>query len=87
MQDTGLDRGEDLAGRVSLEASDGLTSGLALLGASFVVQLGTGVVAQAVEEDAVQGGIGLAVAAVVESACAPSASMNPAAVRSRQARS
>lgn len=39
------DQVEDLAGGVSLEASDDLTSGLALLGAAFVIRLGSWVVA------------------------------------------
>jgi hypothetical protein len=57
------DQVEDLSGGISLEAADDLTAGLALLGAAFVIRLGAGVVAQAGEDDAVQGRVRLPVAA------------------------
>ncbi len=57
------DQVEDRACGIPPEASDDLASGLALLDAAFVVLLGAWVVAQAGEDDAVQGGVGLAVAA------------------------
>src|SRR6266487_6769155 len=56
----------DLAGEVALEAADHLPASLALLEPAGHVGLGAGVVAQPHHHDAVQGGVGLAVAAAVE---------------------
>ena len=56
----------DLAGDVALEAADDLGLGDALGGASLDVGAGAWVAAQAAEDDAVEGGVGLAVAAAVE---------------------
>src|SRR5690606_27123077 len=56
----------ELAGDVALEAPDDLLFGQAVLGASFGVGAGAGVPAQAAQHDAVEGGVGVAVAAAVE---------------------
>src|SRR3954468_15320074 len=53
---------------VALEAADGFASGLAVPQAAFDVGAGGGVPAQAGEGDAVQGGVGLPIAAAVEPA-------------------
>src|SRR5580692_6675709 len=58
--------GVDLAGHVTLEAADDFWFGLALLGAAGGVFLGGFVVAEADDDDAVEGGVGLAVPAAVE---------------------
>src|SRR5712692_5356306 len=60
------ERGVDLAGDVALQAADDLALGLALAGAPRDVLSGRLVPAHADEDDAVEGGVGLAVAAAVE---------------------
>lgn len=55
----------DLAGDVALEAADDLGLGQALGGAPLDVGAGGCVVAHADQHDAIEGGVGLAVAAAV----------------------
>lgn len=57
----------DLAGDEAFEAADDVLLGEALFGASSHVCLGSGVPAEPAERDAVGGGVGLSVAAAVES--------------------
>jgi hypothetical protein len=56
----------DLAGDVAFEAADDFLLGLAFFGAPFDVVLRSGVLAHADEDNAVEGGVGLAVAGSVE---------------------
>src|SRR6266516_2637235 len=60
------ERGVDLAGDVAFEAAHDLTFALALAGAAVDVGRGGLLVAHADEDDAVECGVGLAVAAPVE---------------------
>ena len=57
----------DLAGDVAFQASDDLGFGESFLGAALGVGAASGVVAEAVEHDDVEGVVGVAVAASVES--------------------
>ena len=60
----------DLASDVSLEAADGLAAGFAFGDAAGEVVAGACVPAQPGQGDAVEGGVGLSVAAAVEAATA-----------------
>jgi hypothetical protein len=60
----------DLAGDVSLEAADGFAAGFAFGDAAVEVVAGAGVPAQPGQGDAVERGVGLPVAAAIESATA-----------------
>ncbi|ANP51827.1 hypothetical protein AVL59_21550 [Streptomyces griseochromogenes] len=64
---------EDLPGSVAFEASDDFATGFPLLAAAFVVVLGTRVDAQATLHDPVQSGVGLPVAATIETPVLPTA--------------
>jgi hypothetical protein len=57
----------DLAGYVALETSDDVGLGQAFLGPPFHIGAGAGVVAEPAENDHVEGPVGVAVAAAVES--------------------
>src|SRR3954452_20044059 len=61
-----LEESPDVAGEVALEAADGFAGGLAFGAAPVDVVLGLGVAAGAGDDDAVQCGVDLAVAALVE---------------------
>jgi hypothetical protein len=61
-----LEQAPDVAGELALEAADGFAGGLAFRLAAGDVVLGCGVAAGAGDDDAVQGGVDLAVAALVE---------------------
>ena len=60
------DEGEDLAGDVAFEAADDLFLGQAFFGTPLHVGASTGFPAQTAQCDAVEGGVGLSVAAAVE---------------------
>jgi hypothetical protein len=60
-----LDESVDLAGGVALEAADGFAAGFFFCLAAFEVVAGAGIPAQAADDDAVQGGVGLPVTAAV----------------------
>jgi hypothetical protein len=60
----------DLPGEVALEAADGFAAGFAFGDAAGEVVAGAGVAAQPAQGDAVERGIGLAVAAAVQPATA-----------------
>jgi hypothetical protein len=66
-----FDQVEDLPGRITFEAPDDFASGLALLDAALVAVLGARVHPQAGEDDAVERGVGLTVAAAVETTKLP----------------
>jgi hypothetical protein len=57
---------EDLPGRIALEATDDFATGLALLDPALVVVLSARVDPRTGENDAVERGVGLPVAAAVE---------------------
>src|SRR3954454_3391537 len=61
-----LEESPDVAGEVALEAADGFAGGLAFGAAPVDGVLGLGVAAGAGDDDAVQCGVDLAVAALVE---------------------
>ena len=61
-----LQESPDVAGEVALEAADGFAGGLAFAAAAGDVVLGLGVAAGAGDDDAVQCGVDLAVAAAVQ---------------------
>ena len=57
----------DLAGDVSLETADGFAAGLAFGDAAGEVVAGTGIPAQAGQDNAVERGVGLAVTPAIDS--------------------
>src|SRR6266545_4025483 len=61
-----LQQAPDVAGEVALEAADRFAGGLAFAASAFDVGAGLGVAAGAGDDDAVQRGVDLAVAALVE---------------------